>query len=43
MWNLKYEINELTYETEADSPSEKRLEFAKWEGRRGKAGLEIWV
>ena len=41
MWTLKYEINEIIYETETDSLTEKRLEVAEWEGRWGKAGLEV--
>ena len=29
MWNLKYDINELIYETETDSQTENRLVVAK--------------
>ena len=32
MWNLKYDTNELIYETERDSQTENRLVVAKVEG-----------
>lgn len=35
MWNLKDGINELIYETEADSDPENRLVLAKGEGGGG--------
>ena len=35
MWNLKYNANELIYETETDSDIEKRLVVAKGEGQQG--------
>jgi len=31
-WNLKYDTNELIYETETDSQTENRLMVAKGEG-----------
>ena len=40
MWNLKYDTNELIYETETDS--ENRLVVAKGEGQWGREGLEVW-
>ena len=41
MWTLKYEINEFINERETELQTEKRLEVAEWEGRWGKAGLEV--
>ena len=32
MWNLKYDTNELIYETETDSQTERRLVVAKGGG-----------
>ena len=32
MWNLKYDTNELIYETEIDSHTENRLVVAKEKG-----------
>ena len=37
MWNLKYEINKLIYETETDTDKNKPV--AKWEGWSGRLGL----
>ena len=39
MWNLKYDSNELIYETETDSQTENRLVVAKEEGVCG----EGWI
>ena len=40
MWDLKYDINELIYETETDSTdTENRLVVAKWErSEEGRTG-----
>ena len=35
MWNLKYDTDELVYETEIDSDIENRLVVAKRAGRVG--------
>ena len=35
MWNLKYDMNELTYKTERDSQTERRLVAAVREEERG--------
>ena len=35
LWNLKYNANELIYETETGSDIEKRLVVAKGEGQQG--------
>ena len=36
MWNLKYDTNEITYETEADSQTERTdLQLPQEEGRGG--------
>ena len=40
MWNLKYDTNELIYETETDS--ENRLVVAKGEGQWGRDVLGVW-
>ena len=40
MWNLKYDTNELIYET--DSDIENRLVAAKKEESWGRDGLGIW-
>ena len=41
IWNLKYEISELIYETETDSQTRRTDAIAKVEeGRRG--GLGVW-
>ena len=32
MWNLKYDTNELIYETDTDSDTENRLVVAEGEG-----------
>ena len=42
MWNLKYDINELIYETETDSDLENRLVAAKGDRGWGKDGLGVW-
>ena len=42
MWNLKYETNELIYETETDSQTENRLMVAKGERGWGWEGLGVW-
>ena len=42
MWNLKYDINELIYETETDSDLENRLVGDKGERGWGKDGLGVW-
>ena len=42
MWNLKYDTNELIYETEIDSNIENRTVVAKGEERRGRDGLGVW-
>ena len=42
MWNLKYDTNELTYETEIDSDVENRLVAkGKVGGRWGEGGGEM--
>ena len=41
MWNLKYDTNELIYDTETDSQTENRLVVAKGEGV-GKDGVGVW-
>jgi len=38
LWNLKYDTNELIYETEIDSQTESRLVVAR--GKR--VGLGVW-
>ena len=38
-WNLKYDTNELIYETETDSQTENRLVIAEGEGWIGGLGL----
>ena len=40
IWNLKYDTNELIYETETDSQTENRLVVAK--GGQGRDGLGDW-
>ena len=40
MWNLKYDTNELLYET--DSQTENRLVVAKVEEGWGRDGLGVW-
>ena len=43
MWNLKYDTNELIYETETDSGDiENRFVVAKGEGGWEREGLGIW-
>ena len=42
MWNLKYDTNELIYQTETDSDIENRLVVAKGEGGWGRHGLGAW-
>ena len=39
MWNLKYDINELIYETETDSQTENRLVVAKGDEGQGRDGV----
>jgi len=41
-WNLKYDTNELIYETETDSQTENRLMVAKGEGVERREGLGGW-
>ena len=38
MWNLKYDMNKLIYETESDSDMEDRLVVA--EGEQGGSGMD---
>ena len=41
MWNLKYDTNELIYETDTDSDTENRFVFAK--GKEvGREGSGVW-
>ena len=42
MWNLKYDTNELIYETETGSNIENKLVVAKDEGQEEKERLGIW-
>ena len=42
MWNLKYDTNELIYETETDSDIENRPVVAKGEGQWGREGVGVW-
>ena len=42
MWNLKYDTNELIYETETDSDIEDRRVVAKGEDGWGREGLGVW-
>ena len=42
IFNLKYDTNELIYETETDSDIEDRLVVAKGEGGGGRDGLRVW-
>ena len=37
-WNLKYDTNDLIYETDRES----RLLVVKAEGGRGRSGLGVW-
>ena len=43
MWNLKYDINEPIYETEAESQTENRLVVAKGEEVGGGMEWEVGV
>ena len=43
MWNLKYDTNELIYETETDSDIENRLVVAKGEGGEGGKDSEFGI
>ena len=40
MWNLKYNTNELTYETETDT--EKKLTVTKGRSGWGRDKLGVW-
>ena len=42
VWNLKYDTDELIYETETDSKTENRLVAAKGEEEWGRDGLGVW-
>ena len=42
MWNLKYDTNEPTYETDTDSDIENRLAVANGERLWGRDGLGVW-
>ena len=42
MWNLKYDTNELIYETETDSRTGNRLAVAEVEEGWGRDGLGVW-
>ena len=42
MWNLKYDTNELIYETEIDSQTQNRLVVAKGKAMWGRDGLGVW-
>ena len=42
IWNLKYDTNELIYETETDLDIENRLLVAKGEGGWWREGLGLW-
>ena len=41
MWNLKYDTNELIYETKTDSDIEKRLVVARGEEGKERGGLGV--
>ena len=41
-WTLKYDTNELIYETETDADIEEGRVVAKGEGSWGKGGLGVW-
>ena len=42
MWNLKYYIDELIYETETDSDTEDRLVVASRERGWEREGVGVW-
>ena len=42
MWNLKYDTNELIYETNILTDIENRLVVAKGKGVQGRDGLGVW-
>ena len=42
MWNLKYDTNELFYETETDSDVENKLVIAKQGGLWRREKLDVW-
>ena len=42
MWNLKYDTNELTYETERLTDIENPVVVAKGERGLGRDGLGVW-
>ena len=43
MWNLKYDANELSNETETDSQTQRTdLQFAKEEVGHERGGLGVW-
>ena len=41
MWNLKYDTNELTYETETDSQTQ-RSDLWLPRGKKWRDGLGVW-
>ena len=44
MWHLKYDTNELMYETEIDSEIQRRdLWLPRWRGGRGGKDSEFWI
>ena len=42
IWNLKYDTNELIYETETDSQTENKLMVMKGERGWGRDKLGVW-
>ena len=42
MWKLKYDTNELIYETETDSQIENKLMVIKGERGSGRDKLAVW-
>ena len=43
MWNLKYDTNELIYETETDSQTQRTdLWLPRWKEEWGRDGLGVW-